>query len=48
VGVYKGRKPVLNAEMIAQLRAQVAAGANRTKLTKEFRISLETLYQYIR
>ena len=47
-GVYKVRKPVLNAERIAQLRAQVTASANRTKLTKEFGISRETLYQYIR
>jgi DNA invertase Pin-like site-specific DNA recombinase len=46
--VYKGRKPALNAERIAQLREQVAAGANRTKLAKEFGISRETLYQYIR
>jgi DNA invertase Pin-like site-specific DNA recombinase len=46
--VYKGRKPVLNAERIAQLREQAAAGANRTKLAKEFGISRETLYQYIR
>ena len=46
--VYKGRKPSLNAERIAQLREQAAAGANRTKLAKEFGISRETLYQYIR
>ena len=46
--VYKGRKPALNAERIAQLREQAAAGGNRTKLAKEFGISRETLYQYIR
>jgi DNA invertase Pin-like site-specific DNA recombinase len=46
--VYKGRKPALNAERIAQLREQVAAGGNRTKLAKEFGISRETLYQYVR
>jgi DNA invertase Pin-like site-specific DNA recombinase len=46
--VYKGRKPALNAERIAQLREQAAAGVNRTKLAKEFGISRETLYQYIR
>ena len=46
--VYKGRKPALNAERIAQLREQAAGGANRTKLAKEFGISRETLYQYIR
>ncbi|SEO41635.1 Helix-turn-helix domain of resolvase [Nitrosospira multiformis] len=47
-GVYKGRKPALDAEKIAKLREQTAAGANRTKLAKEFGISRETLYQYIR
>ncbi len=46
--VYKGRKPALNAERTAQLREQAATGANRTKLAKEFGISRETLYQYIR
>ncbi len=46
--VYKGRKPALNAERLAQLREQAATGANRTKLAKEFGISRETLYQYIR
>jgi DNA invertase Pin-like site-specific DNA recombinase len=46
--VYKGRKPALNTETIAKLREQAAAGANRTKLAKEFGISRETLYQYIR
>jgi DNA invertase Pin-like site-specific DNA recombinase len=47
-GVYKGRKPALNTERIAQLRERAAAGANRTKLAKEFGISRETVYQYIR
>lgn len=47
-GVYKGRKPALNAERIAKLREQAAAGANRSRLAKEFGISRETLYQYIR
>ena len=46
--VYKGRKPALNSQRIALLREQAAAGANRTKLAKEFGISRETLYQYIR
>jgi DNA invertase Pin-like site-specific DNA recombinase len=47
-GVYKGRKPALNADRIAQLREKASTGANRTKLAKEFGISRETLYQYIR
>ena len=47
-GVYKGRKPALNAERIAKLRERAVGGANRTKLAKEFGISRETLSQYIR
>ncbi|PTQ78214.1 helix-turn-helix resolvase-like protein [Nitrosospira multiformis] len=35
-------------ERIGQLREQAATAANRTKLAKEFGISRETLYQYIR
>ena len=46
--VYKGRKPALNAERITQLRERAATGENRSKLAKEFEISRETLYQYIR
>ena len=46
--VYKGRKPPLNPERIAKLREEAAAGTNRTKLAKEFGISRETLYQYLR
>jgi DNA invertase Pin-like site-specific DNA recombinase len=46
--VYKGRKPALNAKQIAQLCEQAATGVNKTKLAKEFGISRETLYQYIR
>ena len=45
---YKGRKPALSSEKITQLREQVAAGANKTKLAEELGISWETLYQYIR
>jgi hypothetical protein len=33
---------------ICGLRERAAAGVNRTKLAKEFGISRETLYQYIR
>ncbi|SEO17587.1 Site-specific DNA recombinase [Nitrosospira multiformis] len=38
-GAYKGRKLALNADRIAQLREQAAAGTNRTKLAKELGIS---------
>jgi catechol 2,3-dioxygenase-like lactoylglutathione lyase family enzyme len=45
-GVYKGRKPSLTPERVAELRARVAAGEKRAALAREFGISRETLYQY--
>lgn len=47
-GVYKGRKPSLTKERAQQLRARVAAGEKRAALAREFGISRETLYQYVR
>ncbi len=46
-GVYKGRKPSLTPERIAQLRARVAAGEKKAALAREFGISRETLYGYV-
>jgi DNA invertase Pin-like site-specific DNA recombinase len=46
--VYLGRKPALNAEQVADLKAKAASGAKKTALAKEFGISRETLYQYLR
>jgi DNA invertase Pin-like site-specific DNA recombinase len=45
-GVYKGRKPSLTPERIAELRARVSAGETKAALAREFGISRETLYQY--
>jgi len=47
-GIYKGRKPSLTAERVGQLCARVAAGEKKSALAREFAISRETLYQYIR
>jgi len=47
-GAYKGRKQSLNSKQIDQLRARVYAGGVKTKLAKEFKISRETLYRYLR
>lgn len=43
-----GRKPALNAEQVVDLQAKAATGAKKTALAKEFGISRETLYQYLR
>lgn len=49
-GVYKGRKPSLDSVKIAELVARDTANShkNRSALAKEFGISRETLYQYLR
>ena len=47
-GLYKGRKKVLSQEQVETLKARIAAGETKTAVAKEFAISRETLYQYIR
>ena len=45
-GVYKGRKPSLSPERVAELRKRIAGGEKKAGLAREFGISRETLYQY--
>ena len=47
-GKYKGRKPSLTKEQAVQLRAKALAGEKKAVLAREFGISRETLYQYLR
>jgi DNA invertase Pin-like site-specific DNA recombinase len=47
-GVYKGRKPSLTADRVAELRSRISAGEKKAGLAREFGISRETLYQYAR
>ena len=47
-GAYRGRKKSLSDSEIADLRQRVAAGEKKTMLAREFGISRETLYQYLR
>ena len=47
-GAYKGRKPSLTQDQAMQLRAKAAAGEKKAVLAREFNISRETLYQYLR
>lgn len=49
-GVYAGRKPSLDADKVAELMAKDKANGhkNRAGLAREFGISRETLYQYLR
>jgi len=47
-GVYRGRKKALNAVQRAELRQRLATGEKKAHLAREFGISRETLYQYLR
>lgn len=47
-GAYKGRKPALKPAQADELRARAAGGENRSKLAREFKISRDTLYAYLR
>jgi len=47
-GVYKGRKPSLSTEQAGELRKRVAAGEKKAGIARDFNISRETLYQYLR
>lgn len=47
-GVYKGRKPSLTAAKIAEVKRRAAAGEKKTALAKEFKVSRETIYQYLK
>jgi len=47
-GVYRGRRKALTSERAGDLRRRVAAGETKAALAREFGISRETLYQYLR
>jgi len=47
-GAYRGRQMSLNAEQVDQLAQRAAAGEPKTLLAREFGISRETVYQYLR
>lgn len=47
-GAYRGRKRALNSDQIAELKRRVMAGEQKTLIARNFGISRETLYQYLR
>ena len=47
-GVYRGRQRALSPEQVTELQLRVAAGEPRSKLAREFKVSRETLYRYLR
>ncbi len=47
-GLYKGRKPSLSTDQITELKQRVKNGDKKTVISKDFKISRETLYQYLK
>lgn len=47
-GAYRGRAPSLNAEDAAALREKAAAGVPKAALARQYGISRETVYAYLR
>ena len=47
-GAYRGRKKALSPEQVTQLRKRAADGEQKAGLAREFGISRETLYQYLK
>ena len=47
-GAYRGRKKSLSPERVAEVRRRVEAGEQKAALAREFGISRETLYQYLK
>jgi DNA invertase Pin-like site-specific DNA recombinase len=47
-GAYRGRKKALSPEQVTELRLKVSAGEQKAKLAREFGVSRETLYQYLK
>lgn len=47
-GAYKGRKPTLSDEQLNEIKQRLAMGHKKSVLSREFNISRETLYQYLK
>jgi DNA invertase Pin-like site-specific DNA recombinase len=47
-GAYRGRKKSLSLDQVAELRRRAETGEKKAPLAREFGISRETLYQYLR
>lgn len=47
-GAYRGRQKALSPEQATDLCTRAAAGEQKAQLAREFGISRETLYQYLR
>lgn len=47
-GAYRGRKKALSDEQVSELKLRIGAGDKKAQVARDFGISRETLYQYLR
>ena len=47
-GVYKGRKKSLSQKQVQDLKTRIESGEKKSHLARDFGISRETLYQYLK
>jgi len=47
-GVYKGRKKALDEEQVKLITTEIEKGKTKSSIAKDFGISRETLYQYLK
>jgi len=47
-GVYKGRKRAFSDDQVVDLRTRAAAGVPKAQLARDFAISRDTVYEYLR
>ena len=47
-GLFRGRKKSLSHTQVSQILQKIQSGEKKTQVAKEFNISRETLYQYLR
>jgi DNA invertase Pin-like site-specific DNA recombinase len=47
-GAYRGRKKSLSEPQIVELKRRIAEGEQKAAVARDYGISRETLYQYLR
>lgn len=47
-GAYRGRKKSLSADQVTELKQRIDAGEAKAKVARDFGISRETVYQYLK
>ena len=47
-GAYKGRKKCLNDEQVKRLKEKINAGESKANMSREFGVSRETVYKYLK